>query len=277
MHVYSIKHDRQGLTEVERASARADGLAERVLSEPSVRGAVVMSTCNRVEVLADVDGPPLRPLLAEHFGADLGWDLSIGEPALRHVFEVAAGLDSMVVGEREIAGQLRRALTDAQRAGHSSLPLSVALEEALKTSRQIANQTTLDAAGRSIVTEGLALLGPVAWADARILLVGTGSYAGAVVAQLRRNGARHLTVHSASGRGESFAASHGVMVADDLTKALLSADVVVTCRGRGAVVLAEHVTQERGCSTSHLCAMSTTACAPSTGSPWWIWPSSRAR
>lgn len=242
MHVYSIKHDRQGLAEVERASAQVAGLTERVLAKPGVRGAVVMATCNRVEVLADVDGPHLRPLLDDHFDADLGWDLSIGEPALRHVFEVAAGLDSMVVGEREIAGQLRRALTEAQREGRASLTLSVALEEALKTSRQIANQTSLDATGRSIVTEGLALLGPLEWAEAQVLLVGTGSYAGAVVAQLRRRGARAVSVHSGSGRAEAFASSHGIAVAPDLGQALRAADVVVTCRGRGAVVFPEQVT-----------------------------------
>lgn len=241
IHVYSIKHDRHGLSEVERATAQLAGLTERVLGEARVRGAVVMATCNRVEVLADVDGPHLRPLLDEHFDADLGWDLSIGEPALRHVFEVAAGLDSMVVGEREIAGQLRRALAEAQQEGRASLTLSVALEEALRTSRQIANQTSLDVTGRSIVTEGIALLGPVDWAAARVLLIGTGSYAGAVVAQLRRLGARHISVHSASGRAAAFASSHDLEVAPELEPALRAAAVVVTCRGRGAVVFSDEV------------------------------------
>lgn len=241
MHVYSIKHDRQGLSQVERASSRIDGLSEAVLAQEGVQGVVIVSTCNRVEVLADVDGAPLRGVLEDHFGEDLGWDLAMGEAALTHVFTVAAGLDSMVVGEREIAGQLRRALTEAQAAGHTSLTLTVVLEEALKTSREIANKTNLDAAGRSVVSEGLELLDVDDWSAVKSLIVGTGSYAGAVVAALRRRGVQTIRVHSASGRGADFAASHDIEAVSDLQEALDDAEIVVTCRGRGGVIQPEHV------------------------------------
>lgn len=237
MRVFSIQHNRQGLSEVERISAGIDGVVDRLRNVPEVTGAVVLSTCNRVEVLLDTNGEAtpghLRAALNEHFDTPPAWDLYLGEAALGHVFRVAAGLDSMVVGEREIAGQFRRALTEAQELGHTSLPLNIAVDEALKTSRRIARETSLEGAGRSVVSAGLDLINLPDWRAARVLIVGTGSYAGAVVAALRKRGVEHLTVHSASGRGAQFAESHAVGHIESLSDALASADLVVTCRGRG--------------------------------------------
>ncbi|MFD0867268.1 glutamyl-tRNA reductase, partial [Tessaracoccus lubricantis] len=185
MRVFSIQHNRQGLSEVERIAADIDGVVDRLRNVPEITGAVVLSTCNRVEVVLDTTGEAapghLRAALNEHFDTPPAWDLYLGEAALGHVFRVAAGLDSMVVGEREIAGQLRRALMDAQDLGHTSLPLNIAVEEALKTSRRIARETSLEGAGRSVVSAGLDLIDLPDWSSARVLIVGTGSYAGAVV------------------------------------------------------------------------------------------------
>lgn len=237
MRVFSIAHDRQGLSEVERTSSAVSRVAESLRAQPGVAGAMVLSTCNRVEVLLDTDGEIpnhcLRTALNEHFDSAPDWDLFLGDVALEHVFRVAAGLDSMVVGEREIAGQLRRALTDAQSAGHTSLPLSIAVDEALKTSRRIARETSLEGAGRSVVSVGLGLLGIDDWPTTRALIVGTGAYAGAVVAALRARGVESIAVHSASGRGAAFAESHAISHVTDMGQALASADLVVTCRGLG--------------------------------------------
>ncbi|WP_052460088.1 glutamyl-tRNA reductase [Tessaracoccus massiliensis] len=238
MRIFSIQHHRQGLSEVERISADVDGVVDRLRDLPSVTGAVVLSTCNRVEVILDTDDEAtpghLRAALNEHFDTPPAWDLYLGEAALGHVFRVAAGLDSMVVGEREIAGQLRRAMGEAQRLGHTSLPLNIAVDEALKTSRRIARETSLEGAGRSVVSAGLDLIDVPDWRATRILVLGTGAYAGAVVAALRNRGATHITVHSASGRGAQFAESHDIGHVESLADALPSADLVVTCRGRGS-------------------------------------------
>lgn len=241
MRVFSIQHDRHGLPEVERVSAGVEGVAERMRALPEVSGAVVLSTCNRVEVLLDTTGnaanTELRAALDRHFDEPPAWDLYLGEAALGHVFRVAAGLDSMVVGEREISGQLRRALTEAQAAGHTSLPLVIAIDEALKTSRRIANETCLEGAGRSVVSVGLSLMGIDDWSAATVTIVGTGSYAGAVVTALRHRGVAQIRVHSASGRGSSFADSHDIAHVDTLTDSLSDTDLVVTCRGLGVPVI----------------------------------------
>lgn len=70
-----------------------------------------------------------------------------------------------------------------------------------------------------------------------MLLIGTGSYAGAVVAAARARGVGTITVHSASGRGAEFAASHGTGLVHSVAEGLAAADLVVTCRGQGATVV----------------------------------------
>ncbi|MDO5735776.1 MAG: glutamyl-tRNA reductase [Propionibacteriaceae bacterium] len=236
LRIFSIQHAHHGLAEVERASEVAQELAEELRRVRGVDGVVVLATCNRVELLLDAPGITTAHALlklARIGQAPSTWNALEGNAALTHLFRVAAGLESMVVGEREIAGQLRRALGEAQDAGHASATLTLAVEEALRTSRRIARETSLHAAGRSVVSEGLDLLGPLDWATQRVLIVGTGSFAGAVASAVRSRGSRDLSVHSDSGRGPAFAASHQLTSVDDLSAALHHADVIVTCRGKG--------------------------------------------
>ena len=236
LRIFSIHHDHHGLSEVQRASDNVPLIAGELRRHRDVVGVVVLATCNRVEVLLDAPGLSTAHALlqlARASQAPLAWTVLEGDDALAHLFRVAAGLESMVVGEREIAGQLRRALNDAQDNGHASPFLTLSVEEALRTSRRIARETSLHAAGRSVVSEGLDMLARSDWADQRILVVGTGSFAGAVVSAVRSRGAQHLSVHSTSGRGPQFAESHQMVCVDDLPSALHQADVVVTCRGTG--------------------------------------------
>lgn len=234
LHLYSIHHHEHGLDAVERVSAAVPGLAQRLIEVEGVQGAVVLSTCNRVEVYLDAD------TAAHHHVARLAegpWRVRHATEVLWHLFEVAAGLDSLVVGEREIAGQLRRALRAAHRDGTASHLLTESVEQSLRTSRRVAHLTHLADNGRSVVSVGLDLLRRD-WASTRVLLLGTGAYAGAVVAALHQRGCDEIAVHSASGRAASFAASHSVTAAHgDLAEALADADVVVSCRGVGTPVL----------------------------------------
>ncbi len=172
-----------------------------------------------------------------------------GGATVEHLFSVAAGLDSMVVGEREVAGQVRRALEQAHAAGTTSSDLEALFQGASRVSRAVARRTGLADAGRSVVAVALdeaEARRPLT--GARVLLVGTGSYAGASVAALRERGAASVVVHSPSGRAEQFAASHGLEAAapGGLDAALAGADVVVACSGSsGSVVDAEAVRRAR--------------------------------
>lgn len=176
-------------------------------------------------------------LPGRHSPASIPLRVRHSSQVLWHLFGVGAGLDSMVVGEREIAGQLRRALKAARREGTATYLLTECIEQALRTSRRVAHLTGLAQTGRSVVSVGLDLLRRD-WASSRVLLIGTGAYAGAVVSALTSRGCTDITVHSRSGRAAQFAASHGVRALEGpLGPALEDVDAVVTCRGVGTAVL----------------------------------------
>lgn len=175
-----------------------------------------------------------------------------GHKAHLDLFATAAGLESMVVGEREIAGQLRRAFHAAWEEDTLSCDLGRALEHASRTSRLVATQTGLASSGRSVVAVGLDLaaqalrdakLRPLK--EAQVVLVGTGAYAGATVTALRELGATNVRVYSRSERAQLFAQGRGIGWVDKagLAQALDEADLVVTCRGLGSPVLTREIVQ----------------------------------
>ena len=175
-----------------------------------------------------------------------------GHQAHLDLFATAAGLESMVVGEREIAGQLRRAFHAAWEEDTLSCDLGRALEHASRTSRLVATQTGLASSGRSVVAVGLDLaaqalqdakLRPLK--EAQVVLVGTGAYAGATVTALRELGATNVRVYSRSERAQIFAQGRGIGWVDEarLAQALDAADLVVTCRGLGSPVLTREIVQ----------------------------------
>ncbi|MFI2104157.1 glutamyl-tRNA reductase [Isoptericola sp. NPDC019693] len=222
-----------------------------------VQGSVVISTCNRFELYLDVDAPVhgdavrhatrhVAALVAAGSGVseDVAADsftVRTGPEVTSHLFTVAAGLDSMVVGEREIAGQVKRALAEARADGTTSKTLELLFQTASRTSKRVGTHTELGAAGRSVVSLGLDLAGrdvggrdleqDGSWRGVRAVLIGTGSYAGASVAALRARGCDDVRVYSRSGRAEVFAEGHGVQAAPDLVEALADADLVVSCSG----------------------------------------------
>jgi glutamyl-tRNA reductase len=237
----TASHKNADFTALEALStADASQLPTAFAAHPAVDGAVVVSTCNRFEVYLDVDAEAEEAAgIAQTAAADaLGFHHpETLEPladarAAEHLFAVAAGLESVVIGEGEIAGQVRRALSSAQEAGTTSPHLERLFQRASETQRGIKNRTGLGEAGRSIVRLALDLASArVDLADARVLLVGTGRFAGVSLAELRRRGAKHVEVWSPSGRGDGFARSHAIAHVDgrDAALAAASADVIVTC------------------------------------------------
>ena len=208
-------------------------------------------------------GSGVAPAVADDVRAVLAHcvELSLEQVHLRHLaghqahldlFATAAGLESMVVGEREIAGQLRRAFQAAWEEDTLSCDLGRALEHASRTSRLVATQTGLASSGRSVVAVGLDLatqalqdakLRPLK--EAQVVLVGTGAYAGATVTALRELGATKVRVYSRSERAQLFAQGRGIGWVDEarLAQALDAADLVVTCRGLGSPVLTREIVQ----------------------------------
>ncbi|KQQ06343.1 MULTISPECIES: glutamyl-tRNA reductase [unclassified Rathayibacter] len=223
------------------ASALADGI-------DFVSGAVVVATCNRFEAYLDIDEPltaaqavaveAATAAVSAATGVDqehlrTSVDVVSGDRVAEHLFAVSSGLESVVVGEGEIAGQVRRSLEEARRLGTTSSELERLFQRASQTSRGIKNRTGLGSAGRSIVRLALDLAASrvTDWRAARVLLVGTGSYARATVAALRDRGVVEIAVHSPSGRAEGFAARRALRAVDAAAFAAeaAAADIVITC------------------------------------------------
>ena len=168
-----------------------------------------------------------------------------GAAARREMLAIAAGLSSMVVGEAQIVGQVRRAAETAAAEGTLSPDLVRIIERASATARRVAHDTELSSQGRSVVAVGIdqaaGHLPPLT--GCRALIVGTGSYAGATVAALRARGLTDIAVFSASNRAEAFAAGHDLRAVptDSLPEAIVRSDLVVTCRGVGGPVLTADV------------------------------------
>jgi glutamyl-tRNA reductase len=247
-------HHDLDLSVLERLSADTHAVGREIVTGcDSVAGAVVLATCNRFELYLDVDdaadAEAARDAVAATVAARSGYPAervaaslvpATGQRVVEHLFAVASGLESMVVGEREIAGQVRRALTAARRDGTTTSDLEGLFQAASRASRAVEHGTGLGAAGRSVVGVALDLVedGLPVWSDVRCLLIGTGSYAGASLAALKARGCADVVVYSASGRAGQFAAQRGVTAAtDDLAAALTGVDLVVACSGAAGAVL----------------------------------------
>ncbi len=240
----TANHHNASFELLEKLSIGAPAVTGRLVGG-TVSGAVVLATCNRFEAYLEVDGPEesrdtaiQATISALSQASDVPADalrtsvaVLADDQAIEHLFAVSAGLESLIVGEDEISGQVRRALERARAAGTTSSGLERLFQKASHTSRGVKNRTALSGAGRSLVRLGLELASSriADWAEARILIVGTGQYAGTTYAALRDRGAENITVFSPSGRGAKFALSRGIPVADEVTTALGDADVVITC------------------------------------------------
>ena len=261
IHVLSADHRYAPLDDIARLSGAADLGPTLMRSMPHARGVMVLRTCNRVTIYVDAPASANPHTLKDTVERELATaartpreDVHLrhlwGRDGLVDLFSTAAGLESMVIGEREIAGQMRRAARAAWEDGTLSCDLGRAAERASATSRRVATETGLAGAGRSVVAVGLdmaaAHLGP--WADASVLIVGTGAYAGATVSALNALGASDVSVYSTSGRAREFAQGRGIgwVSAADLPSALECADLVVTCRGLGSPVLTRDMAAASG-------------------------------
>lgn len=213
----------------------------------------VLSTCNRVEIYAHVTRfhggvQEVSDLLARLSGVPLE-DLSdhlyvhYEERAVQHLFAVASGLDSMVVGEGQILGQVRAAFKVAQDEGSVSRVLGELFRHSLRVGKRVRTETAIGRAGASLVGIGLrvaqATLGPLG-ADTKALIVGAGSMGALAGTTLRREGVTDLVV--ANRTPDRAAALAGTLegrgiALDDLPAAIAEADLVVSSTGASGLVI----------------------------------------
>lgn len=222
-----------------------------------VTEAVLVSTCNRVEVYAVVEAfhaglADIVGALARHSGLDTAalYDhlyVHYAAAAVEHLFTVAAGLDSMVVGESQVLGQVRAAYGAAREAGTVGRTLHELVQQALRVGKRVHAETGLDRAGGSVVSEALAdaetVLGSLS--GRRALVVGAGSMGGLTAAALRREGIGEVVIANrtaangarlATALREEGVAARAVGLTD-LEVHIADADVVVSCTGAVGLVI----------------------------------------
>ncbi|MFF3288420.1 glutamyl-tRNA reductase [Streptomyces sp. NPDC003023] len=267
--VVGLSHRSAPVSVLERASLPADAriklLQDTLAAEPATE-ATVLATCNRIELYADVDKfhagvAELSTLLAQHSGVGLEeltpyLYVHYEDRAVHHLFSVACGLDSMVVGEGQILGQIKDALALGQELHTAGRLINDLFQQALRVGKRAHSETGIDRAGQSLVTFGLEQLAagtPVeTWArDKRALVIGAGSMSSLAATTLARLGVRELVVaNRTEERAERLAAvlsesggvrAHAVSMSE-VPAELALADVAVSCTGAtGLVLTAESV------------------------------------
>jgi glutamyl-tRNA reductase len=234
------------LSDLEKLERRADQIRDRLASEDSpLDGVVVLATCNRFEVYFEAKSfheslDYTIAQVADELQLDLDSASSLlkvlyGSTLVQHLYSVASGLESMIVGEAEISGQVRRALSSSQAAGLATSNLQRLFQTASGVSKEIVTETGIGASGRSVVSAALDLakekLGSLAGKQA--LIIGTGAYARVVSAALKRAEVSKIGVFSRSGRQRQFALSHELypVPTENLIQEIALADIVVSASG----------------------------------------------
>ena len=250
-----LSHRSAPLSLIERVSLSSEAagkLLDDVVAAPAIDEAMLLSTCNRVELYASVEKfhagvAALSELLARHSGIPFD-ELSpyvyvhYEERAVQHLFSVTASLDSMLVGEHQILGQVRAAFRLAQERGDAGTALHDAVEHALHAAKRAHAETGIDAAGTTLVEFGLRLGGPSidGLAGRRAVVVGAGSMAGLAVATVSRLGAAEAVVASRTdARARRLAEQYDgrAVPLTAVQEELADTDLLISCTGATGVVL----------------------------------------
>ncbi|QOV36450.1 glutamyl-tRNA reductase [Streptomyces ferrugineus] len=269
--VVGLSHRSAPVSVLERAALSADAQIklgqDTVAAEPATEAAV-LATCNRIELYADVDKfhagvAELSTLLAQHSGVGLDeltpyLYVHYEDRAVHHLFSVACGLDSMVVGEGQILGQIKDSLAKAQELHSAGRLLNDLFQQALRVGKRAHSETGIDRAGQSLVTFGLEQLAEGAdvttWARGKkALVIGAGSMSSLAAATLARAGVAEVVIANRThDRAERLAQilteTDGTDVLaravpmESVPVELTRADVAVSCTGAtGLVLTAEEV------------------------------------
>jgi glutamyl-tRNA reductase len=269
--VVGLSHKSAPVSTLERAAVSGDTLGKLlhdVARLPDIAETFVISTCNRVEVYAEVGRfhggvAGVCDLLSRYSGipaAELTSSLYVHyeDRAVQHLLAVSSGLESMVVGEDQILGQVRTALKVAGDHGTLGRSLRDLGRLALRTGKRARAETGIDRLGLSLVSVGIELAapplrekqeklvsnGPGRLSGLHVLVVGAGGMSGLAVATVARAGAARVTVANRTrARAERLAAGVGGAVADfaDLAPAIAAADLVISCTGAANLVITESV------------------------------------
>ena len=253
--VIGVSHRTAPIELLERVSIAGPDLGKAItglVSRANIREAAVLSTCNRTEVFAVAERfhgayADIRDFFCELAGLqpdELHPHLysQHDDAAVSHLFEVAAGLDSVVLGESEILGQVRGAWEVAQSEGGSKATLNLLFRHAIETGKRARTETSIGKHTASVSHAAVEManerLGSLA--GRRVLVVGAGDMGEGVAVALVGAGATDITVtNRTQERALRLATRVGgtVVPFEELGVALRSADVLLTCSGAGSIII----------------------------------------
>lgn len=231
------------------APARLRCLGCRLMVGASLSELVVVSTCNRVEVYGVSSWARAQVQRLFSILSDSDFDFTPflyvkeGAEAVRHLFTVASGLDSMVLGETEITGQVKQAYQAACEAGFTGRITNKLFQEALSVAKKIRTDTQVGRGSTSVGSVAVDLAERIFDGDLTnktVMIVGAGKMGEACVRHLAKKGAKSVLVLNRSmERAEALANEFGGrgMALSELPHALLEADIVVSSTGAVGTIL----------------------------------------
>jgi glutamyl-tRNA reductase len=253
-----VSHQTAPVALLEQFAMGADDTVKalhELVGSDHVSEAIVLATCNRVEVFAEVDRfhggvTDVSRVLARQAGATVE-ELSpyvtvhYEDQAVAHLFTVAAGLDSMVVGETQVLGQLRNAYAIAREQGTVGRAMHPVAQRALRVGKRVHSETGIDKAGASLVSVSLdraeERIGSLAGRP--VLVVGAGSMGALAATTLARRGAAVTVSSRTSAHAQRLATAVEGRAAHlaDLPAEIAAIDVLVTCTGARGIVIGTEV------------------------------------
>lgn len=276
--VVGVSHKTAPVAVLEELALTPEGVGKLVTDVAAIEHvseATAIATCNRIEVYAEVDRfhgsvEEVSRLLCERSGmatTDISSELlphlyvHYDDGAVSHLFHVAAGLDSMVVGEGQILGQTRDALRVGQELGTVGPALNSLFQQALRVGKRSHAETDIDRAAPSMVSAALDhavdVVGSVE--GCRVVVIGAGAMASLAVSTASRRGASEITVvNRTEGNAQRLADEYAArsLPLDSLADALSTADVVISCTGAtGVVIDATELAAARGAADRPLAVL----------------------
>ncbi len=253
--VVGVSHHTADVDLLERLALTPDQVEKLVVAVQNtdhVREATALATCNRVEIYTDVDRfhgsvEAICRALCDLSGQSVDavvphLYVHYDDGAVSHLFHVAAGLDSMVVGEGQILSQARESLRLGQELGSVGPALNAAFQQALRVAKRAHTETDIDRAAPSLV--GVTLARAAHWLGGlqgrRVVVVGAGAMASLTVSALTKAGAADVVVlNRTAAKAQRLAEQYGVRHAplDSLAESVGGADLVVSCTGAVGMML----------------------------------------
>lgn len=248
----SVNHHRASVNEIERARFKDVDLAiDRLMSLPGVSEAMLLQTCNRVEVYAVSDDPDTLRTFAKSESMPMeAMSFYTDDGSLMHILRLACGLESMIIGEDQILGQLKTAYLLSERHGALGQVLSTAVIKAINVGKRARHETRINKGSVSIGSAAVdlaeSILGDLK--DKTILVVGAGEMGTLVAQALAEKNLRGIYVANRTyEQAEKLASDLGGVAVrlDDICDYLGSADVIICATAAPHIIISRSMVEAR--------------------------------